>query len=90
MTFYVAIGRCIHKEKEQSKLSEERKHWLTSSYSGRRVQIFDSHYTLDKPGGVKEQVRAIYGHLSEQLSTQECAFSNSKELQTMYGLYAIA
>ena len=83
MVLYVAIGRCIHKGKEQSELTEERKHWLTSSFSGRRVQIFDSHYTLDIPGGVREQMRAIYGHLSKQLSALECVFSNSKELQAV-------
>ena len=39
--------------------------------------------TLDIPGGVREQMRAIYGHLSEQPSAQEYVFSNSKELQTV-------
>ena len=39
--------------------------------------------TLDIPDGLKEQMRAIYCHLSKQLSAQEYVSSNNKELQTV-------
>ena len=69
---YVANGRCIPQKEGtiQINFDEERKHWLTSSFSSRRVQIFDSCYTGFIPDGVKQQMRAICGHLSKQLSAQ--------------------
>ena len=66
-TLYVANGRCVPQKEGtiQIHFDEVRKHWLMFSFSSRRVQIFDSRYTGFIPDGVKQQMRAIYGHLSK-------------------------
>lgn len=90
-TLYVAKGRCVPQKEGtiQIHFDEARKHWLTSSFSGRRVQIFDSRYTGFIPDGVKEQMKAIYGHLSKQLSAQVVRVQQQQGT-TDCGLYAIA
>ena len=59
-TLYVANGRCSPQKEGtiQIHFDEVRKHWLTSSFSNRRIQIFDSRYTGFIPDGVKKQMRA--------------------------------
>ena len=90
-TLHVANGRCIPQKEGtiQMHFDEERKHWLTSSFIGRRVHIFDSRYTGFIPDGVKEQMRAIYSHLSKQLSAQVVRVQQQQGA-TDCGLYAIA
>ena len=71
-TYHVTDGTCIPQDKGtiQIHFDEERKHWLTTIFSGQRVHVFDSCYTGYIPDGVQRQMRDIYGHLSEQLSAQ--------------------
>lgn len=90
-TLYVANGRCIPQKEGRIQLhfDEERKHWLTSSFSGRRVHIFVSRYTGFIPDGVKEQMIVIYSHLSKQLSAQVVRVQQQQGA-TDCGLYAIA
>jgi len=90
-TLHVANGRCIPQKEGRIQIhfDEERKHWLTSSFSGRRVHIFDSRYTGFIPDGVKEQMIAIYSHLSKQLSAQVVRVQQQQGA-TDCGLYAIA
>ena len=71
-TYRVKDGTCAPQDEGtiQIHFDKERKHWLTTIFSGKRIHVFDSLYTGFIPDGVQQQMRAIYGHLSEQLSAQ--------------------
>lgn len=90
-TYRVTDGTCAPQDEGtiQIHFDKERKHWLTTIFSGKRIHVFDSLYTGFIPDGVQQQMRAIYGHLSEQLSAQVVRVQQQQGV-TDCGLFAIA
>ena len=45
----------------------QRKHWATSTFSGAKIQYFDSLYPSDLLDEIQCQLRALCGHLIKKL-----------------------